>query len=156
MTATITVSASCAAQATGSGDEFSWSGSAALDIGTIQTENDKLDTGLESITLTSSESSETISMNISGQLRTVVIKGRFTATTRAALRTFSQNLKLIANYQLSNASDSTVIYTNTNSVLAKVSTGLTCMVKNISINASAQQSIAEFIYTITLTETGGL
>jgi len=127
-----------------------------LDIGIINTESDTINTGFETISIAMTTSDEVIGMNVMGQTRTMNISGKKIGTF-AQLLEFSTNLKKIADYQLTNNNDIVFTYINTNSKLPYVSTtGLKCMIKDITIRDSNMNSPGELRYTLNIGETKGL
>lgn len=153
MTATLTVGLGCAGQTT----PYAWdnNSSSILDIGIIDSENDTINTGFESITISMSKSEDVIGMNITGQNRTLKISGKKTGTL-AALKTFAKNLKLIANYQLELEDDCTFKYINTLSKMPSVDTGIIVMLKDVTFYDDSRKSPGELNYQMTLVETKGL
>ena len=127
-----------------------------LDMGSIINESDKINTGFETISVAMTTSDEVIGMNIMGQTRALGISGKKTGTFIQLLE-FATNLKKIADYQLTNNNDIVITYINTNSKLPYVSsTGLKCMIKDISINDSNMNSPGELRYVLNVGETKGL
>jgi hypothetical protein len=154
MTATFTVGSGCTSQTPPTG-YTAWSGTTSFDMGYVESESDKINTGFEQISVAMTTSDQVLGMNILGQTRTISIRGKKTGTL-AELIVFANNLKLIANYQLENAADSTFVYKNTLSKMPNIASGITVMMKDFSLDDSFQHSPGELRYSITIAENKGL
>jgi len=145
MTASLEVTSGCAGQ-TG------WTGTTTLSLGTIQNENDKLNSGFERISQSLGKADASKGMNFLGQTRDITIRGRYKGADLSGARAFTRNLKLICDYQLEQGTTTTLVYTNTNSIIYDFSQGVTGMMKDYTITASYSDNRVTVNYTIILQE----
>jgi len=150
MTATLEVQSGCTTQ-TG------WTGGTSLNIGTIQNERVKIDTGAEPIPKPLGTAEETRIFNLLGQSETVTVSGWFVGDN-SERENFIRNMKLVAKYHAAlPGTNTTLTYKNTNSDDLDIQTGLDpsgaavkYKVMDLSISKSTRDGVGVVLYNFRL------
>jgi hypothetical protein len=149
MTADLVVTSGCASQ-------VGWSGTQTFNIGSVHNERETLDPGLEVISQTLGKATDSKAYNFLGQKRTFNITGTYSNDSATELRNFTNNLKLIADWQLQGLSETvTFTYQNTNSRIKDVYNGVQVMMSRYSIDSTADDGPGMVNYSMELVETSG-